>query len=40
MGRIQNLFADMKIRKECFEAEIGFKESMRIIFGDWVESGK
>lgn len=40
MGRIQNPFADMKIRKECFEAEISFKESMRIMFGGWVEQRK
>lgn len=40
MGRIQNLFADMKIRKECSETEISFKESMRIVFGGWVKQGK
>ena len=32
MGRIQKPFADMKIRKERFETEIRFKESMRIMF--------
>ena len=40
MGRIQNPFADMKIRKECSETEISFKESMRIVFGGWVKQGK
>ena len=40
MGRIQNPFTDMKIRKECFETEISFKESMRIMFGGWVKQGK